>query len=211
MLSCGYSLYITDNTMKSSTKKIIAIAQKKGQIRSGDLVSIGVSRTMLAYLSNNGILRRIARGVYIPTDRIPEHETFLAVAAAVPNGVICLLSALQFHEITTQMPMETWVAIDRNCAVPKFKQPRLRIVKLSGQAFSEGIEEYPTDGMTIRVYCLAKTVVDCFKFRNRIGLDIAREALVDCIAQKKATRDEIYHYARLCRMDRVMRPYLEMV
>lgn len=197
--------------MRKNTREIIALAKKKGQLRADDLTKIGISRTMLAYFAQRGILRRIARGAYILADYIPENETFLSVAAAVPNGVICLLSALQFHEITTQMPMETWVAIERNSAMPKNKGNRLRIVRFRDQAFSEGIEEHSTSEGIIRVYCPAKTIVDCFKFRNQIGMDVAREALIDCLAQKKASRDDIYYYAKICRMARVMRPYLEMV
>lgn len=193
------------------TDQIIALAERKGVLRASDLNEVGVSRTLLPYLVHKGTLRRIARGAYILVGHIPEHEAFLEIAAIVPQGVICLLSALQYHEITTQMPLEAWVAIERGKHVPTASGISLHIVKFSGSAFAEGIEEKPSDGMVIRVYSPAKTVVDCFKFRNQIGLDVAREALVDSLAQKKATRDEIWRYARLCRMAQVMRPYLEMV
>jgi predicted transcriptional regulator of viral defense system len=199
------------DSMARKIDTIIAAARERGRLRSRDLAEIGASRTMLVYLTKKGILRRIARGVYILADQISEHEAFLEIAVAVPHGVICLLSALQFHEITTQMPMETWIAIQRNSTVPRSVRSPVRIVKFSGPTFTEGIEEHHIDGLLLRVYCPAKTVVDCFKFRNRIGLDVAREALVDCLGQKKATRDEMYQYAKLCRMTRVMRPYLEMV
>jgi predicted transcriptional regulator of viral defense system len=180
-------------------------------IRAHDLEEIGASRTMLPYLAERGLLRRISRGAYAAADYLPEYESFLAAAVAVPHGVICLLSALQFHEITTQMPNETWVAIKRGKRMPTVKKLNLRIVKLSGPAFSEGIENHDADGVSTRVYSPAKTVVDCFKFRNRIGLDVAREALLDTLEQRKATRDEIWRMAKYCRMTRVMRPYLEMV
>jgi predicted transcriptional regulator of viral defense system len=191
--------------------EIIALAQDRGVIRAADLEKIGATRTLLPYLSGKGVLRRIARGAYVLADRILENESFLEAAVAVPHGVVCLISALQFHEITTQMPMETWMAIERGRHEPICGGISLRLVKFSGRAFTEGIEEHDADGVTIRVYSPAKTVVDCFKFRNRIGLDIAREALLDAIDQKKATRDDIWRYARKCRMARVMRPYLEMV
>jgi len=103
---------------------------------------------------------------------------------------------------------ETWVAIEKNASKPKL--PNIRIVKLTGEAFSEGVETYEKEGISVRVYCPAKTVVNCFKFRNKIGLDVAREALIDCLHQKKATRDEIWKYAKICRMTNIMRPYLEM-
>jgi predicted transcriptional regulator of viral defense system len=192
------------------TRKIIDLAQERGVIRAADVEEVGASRTLLPYLADKGELRRISRGAYAPADYMPEHETFLAAATAVPHGVICLLSALQFHEITTQMPMETWIAIRRGTRMPTRKGLDLEVVKLTGPAFSEGIEEHDADGVPIRVYSPGKTVVDCFRFRNRIGLDVARDSLLDALQQKKATRDEIWRLAGCCRMARVMRPYLEM-
>ena len=192
-------------------EKIVSLARRRGIIRAADLEKFGANRTLLAYLTRKGVLRRVARGAYALADYIPAHGSFLEAAAAVPNGVICLLSALQFHEMTTQMPAEVWMAIERGRNVPTCRSMPLRIVRFSGQAFAEGIEEHRADAVTIRVYSPAKTIVDCFKFRNRIGLDVAREALVDALAQKKTTRDEIWRYAKLCRMSRVMRAYLEMV
>lgn len=193
------------------TKKIRDLASKRGVIRVADVEDIGVNRALLPYLVGKGELRRVSRGTYALAGYVSEHETFLAASAAVPHGVICLLSALQFHEITTQMPMDIWIAIMRGTRIPTCKGLNLRVVKLTGGAFSEGIQEYDNDGIPIRVYSPAKTVVDCFKFRNRTGLDVAREALRDTLVQKKATRDEIWGMAKICRMSRVMRPYLEMV
>lgn len=192
------------------TDRIIEMAQERGVIRATDLERIGCQRTLLPYLAEKGVLRRIARGAYALADYTSEHETFLATAAAVPHGVICLLSALRFHEITTQMPVKTWVAIERGTHTPTGRDLNLQVVKLTGVAFSEGIEVREADGIPIRVYSPGKTVVDCFKFRNRIGLDVAVEALRDTLDQKKATRDEIWRLAKCCRMARVMRPYLEM-
>lgn len=193
------------------TAKLISLARRRGVIRAADLGKLKANRTLLPYLARKGMLRRISRGAYILADRISEKETFLQVAAAVPHGVICLLSALQFHELTTQMPVESWVAIERGRHEPTPRRLPLRIVKFSGLAFSEGIEEHHAEGLTIRVYSPAKTVVDCFKFRHRIGLDVAREALLDAMRQKRATRTEIWHLAKCCRMSRIIRPYLEMV
>jgi predicted transcriptional regulator of viral defense system len=193
------------------TEQITDMARRRGRVSSADLAEIGASRTTLAYLAKKGVLRRIARGVYVPADQISENETLQAASLAVPNGVICLLSALQFHEITTQMPMETWIAVERNQAIPKSRDFSLRIVRLGKIYFECGIEARRLQGSTVRVYCPAKTVVDCFKFRNKIGLDIAREALKDSLSQGKTTLDEIHQYAKICRMLSVMRPYLEMV
>ena len=190
---------------------IIDLVRKRGVIRAADVEEAGASRTLLPYLADKGELRRISRGAYALADYQPEHETLVAAATTVPHGVICLLSALQFHEITTQMPMQTWLAIRRGMRRPTCKELSLQVVKLTDPAFSEGVEEHDADGIAIRIYSPAKTVVDCFKFRNRIGLDLAREALRDALAQKKATRDEIWRLAKCCRMSRVMRPSLEMV
>ena len=197
--------------MKEATKKILDIARRKGRIRSADLIGIGASRTSLAYLASRGILRRITRGVYVPADHIAENETFQSASLAVPHGVICLLSALQFHEMTTQMPMKVWIAVERNQTVPKHKNNSFRIIVVNKTHFACGIEEHQIQGVTVRVYSPAKTVVDCFKFRNKIGLDVAREALKESLAQGKATVDEIYRYAKICRMLNVMRPYLEII
>ena len=189
-------------------KKIINIIKKKGTVCAADLEKADISRTTLHYMAKRGILRRVARGVYTMAGHYLTFEAFAEVMISAPRSVICLLSALQFHEITTQMPYKTWVAIESNDSKPK--SPNIRIVKLTGKAFSEGIETHEKEGLTIRVYCPAKTVVDCFKFRNKIGIDVAREALTDCLSQKKATRDEIWNYAKICRMTNIMRPYLEM-
>lgn len=186
------------------TGKVIALARERGVIHGADVEDIGVSRTLLPHLVVKGVLRRISRGAYVLAAYQSEHETFLAVAVTVPHGVICLLSALEFHEITTQMPTSTWIAVRRGTRIPTRKDVKLQVLRLSAPAFSEGIEEHVTDGVSIRVYSPAKTVVDCFKFRHRIGLDVAREALRDAVAQKKATRDEIWQMAKACRMLGVM-------
>lgn len=189
---------------------IVKFARKQGSVRADDARKLGVSRTLLPYLERKGVLRRITRGTYMLVDHIPERAGFVEIAAAAPRGVICLLSALQYHELTTQMPNEAWVAVKRGSRVPAATGLRLQVVRLTGTMFSAGIEEHTADGITIRVYSAAKTVVDCFRFRNRIGLDVAREALIDSLARREATRDQIWGYARLCRMARVMGPYLEM-
>jgi predicted transcriptional regulator of viral defense system len=186
--------------------KVIDIFKAKGTVCAADMKKAGISRTTLHYMTNRGILRRVARGVYTLAGHYLTFEAFAQVMTSSPRSVICLLSALQFHEMTTQMPGETWVAIESKASRPRV--PNIRVVKLTGKAFSEGIETHQKEGLSVRVYCAAKTVVDCFKFRNKIG--VAREALIDCLNQKKATRDEIWKYAKICRMTNIMRPYLEM-
>lgn len=191
-----------------SIKTITDIIKAKGTVCAADLKKAKIARTTLPYMAKRGIIRRVARGIYTLADTNLTFESYANVITSAPNSVICLLSALQFHDITTQMPFNIWVAIEPNASKPK--SSNIRIVKLAGQCFSSGIQTYEKQGLSVRVYCPAKTVVDCFKFRNKIGIDIAREALIDCLEQKKATRDELWKYAKICRMTNVMRPYLEM-
>jgi predicted transcriptional regulator of viral defense system len=131
------------------------------------------------------------------------------VAKRVPEAVICLLSALAFHEITTQVPPYVWIALRKGARKPAVSSPSLQIVRLSGASLTEGIEVHHIEGVPVRVYSAAKTVADCFKFRNKIGLDVAIEALKDAIRQKKATINQIYRYAKICRVGNVIRPYME--
>jgi len=126
-----------------------------------------------------------------------------------PEGAICLLSALAFHEMTTQSPASVWIALRKGARTPALVSPSLRIVRLSGASLTRGIEDHTIEGVQVRVYSAAKTVADCFKFRNKIGLDVAIEALKDCLRQKKANVSEIYCYAKVCRVSNVIRPYME--
>lgn len=200
-----------DCKMKTHIDKIKSIAKKQGVISAATLTKAGISPSMLCYMANKGLLRRVSPGFYTLPDYIPVHGTFAEVALNIPNGVICLLSALQFHELTSQMPYETWVAIEKGSNYPRNLEIPVRIIQLSGENFSVGIKTFTAGGINIRVYNPAKTVVDCFRFRNRIGSDIAVEALHDTLKQKLATSDEIWEYARRCRITKVMRPYMETV
>jgi predicted transcriptional regulator of viral defense system len=134
-----------------------------------------------------------------------------AAGARVPHGVVCLLSALRFHDLTTQNPSEVWLAIDRKARAPDQRELPLRIVRFSGKARLKGIEEHEIDGVKVRIYNPAKTVADCFKYRRKIGTDVALEALHDCWRSKRCTADELWLYAAICRVTNVMRPYLETV
>ncbi len=142
---------------------------------------------------------------------ISVHHGLAQACKQVPRGVICLLSALQFHQIGTQSPFEVWMALDRNAARPRIDYPPLRIMRFSGEALTEGIERHTIEGVPAKLYNPAKTVVDCFKYRNKIGLDVAMEALRDCCAQKKCSNDDLWRYAKICRVANVMRPYLEAI
>ena len=140
-----------------------------------------------------------------------EHEMLAAASVRVPHSVVCLLSALRFHELTTQNPSDVWLAIDRKARAPAAPDLPLRIVRFSGKARAKGIEEHEIDGVTVRIYNPAKTVADCFKYRRKIGTDVALEALRDCWRSGRATMDELWRYAAVCRVTNVMRPYLEAV
>lgn len=196
---------------ESPRQRVLRLAGERGILRSKDLEEIGVPREYLRRLRDEGVLDQPGRGLYVLADREPtEHQSLVEVCKRVPHGVICLLSALQFHGLTTQLPHEVWLALGASSWTPKMDSPRLRIMRFrSTAAFTYGVTEPRLDGSTIRVFNPAKTVADCFKFRNKIGIDVALEALRDCITKRKATRDEIWKAARVCRVSNVMRPYLE--
>lgn len=172
----------------------------------------GWSPQLLIKLEQTGRLQRVTRGLYsLPDSPMTEHQSLIEVCRRVPKAVICLLSALQFHEIGTQLPFEVWVALPEATQTPALDHPALRIARLRGEAYSEGIETLLEHGSTIRVYSLAKTVTDCFKFRHKVGLDVALEALKDAWRQRKLDMDQVTHFARINRVEKVMQPYLEAV
>jgi predicted transcriptional regulator of viral defense system len=189
--------------------QIIDYAKQKGAISPKEVERMGIPRQALYRLYEHGELIRTARGLYSPKSFEPtEHHTAVEVATAIPKAVICLLSSLQFHDLTTQMPNSVWIAIDRKARKPRTSLP-VTIFRFSGEALTEGIEKHTVEGVDLRVYNPAKTVADCFKYRNKVGIDVAIEALSDCIKQRKASRDEIWRYAQICRVANVIRPYME--
>jgi predicted transcriptional regulator of viral defense system len=192
------------------TQRILEIVEQVGVLRPRDLNAYGIPREHLRRLHARGRLRRLGRGLYVlPDADLTEHHTLAEACKRVPHGVVCLLSALRFHELTTQAPFEVWLAIGEKAWRPRADYPPLRIVRFSGAALAAGVEEHVVEGVSVKVYCPAKTVADCFKYRNKIGLDVALEALRDCRRQRKCTNDKLWHYAEICRVANVMRPYLE--
>ncbi len=191
------------------TKNVLGLLKSRGSLRPRDLAEMGISREMLRYLYKKGLIEQASRGLYRLGGQMEEHRTLIAASKLVPKGVICLLSALRFHEIGTQEPYDVWLALPNSAWRPKIEALRLRFIYPSGRVFSEGIEERGFPGGRIRIYNPAKTVVDTFKFRNKIGLDVAIEALRDCLRSRKATRDELWHYAKICRVQKIMKPYIE--
>ena len=193
----------------------IQLARRKGVLRARDLSEIGVARTALSALVERGLMQRVERGTYVLTDsEWSGQQTLIEVARRVPNGVICLLSALAFHGIGTQMPPAVWLCIESRAWAPKVNVFRLEIVRQSGRAWSEGVVEHQLPlgeaSVIVKITSPAKTVADCFKFRNRVGLDVALEALSDVLRRKIATRGELRHFATINRVNNVMRPYMEM-
>lgn len=195
---------------KSKIKKLMEMLAEQHVIRPRDLQRARIPRNYLSRLVQRGELEKLDRGMYtagkVPTS---EHITLLEVSRKIPKGVICLLSALSFHEIGTQLPHEVWIAIDVKAWAPLINSPAVRIMRFSGDALRFGVQEKQVMGEKIRVFSPAKTVADCFKFRNKIGLDVAIEALRECFREKKASMNELFAAAKVCRVDRVMRPYLE--
>ena len=196
--------------MAKPFQKIMHYIGDHGIVRPRDIEAIGLPREYLLRLCRQGKLVRSGRGIYtLPEAPITERHSYAEVAKRVPEAVFCLLSALAFHEITTQSPASIWIALRQGSRKPAINSPSLRIVRLSGPSLTEGIENHNVEGVPVRVYSAAKTVADCFKFRNKIGLDVAIEALKETVRQKKASINEIYRYAKICRVSNVIRPYME--
>ena len=191
---------------------ILELARHRRVLRAADVRAQGWSPQLLIRLHQAGKLHRLGRGLYaLPDAQVTEHQTLIEVCQRVPKAVLCLLSALQWHEIGTQLPHEVWIALPEGTQAPALGYPALRITRLRGAAYSDGIQTVTEHGAPIRVYSTAKTVTDCFKFRNKIGLDVALEALKDAWRSRKVTMDELGHFAKINRVERVMQPYLEAV
>jgi predicted transcriptional regulator of viral defense system len=196
--------------MNTVAERLIDLARSQGLIRPCDLAPLGIARVSLTRAVRQGQLEHIGRGLYgLPGREVSAHGSLAEVARRVPKGVVCLLTALRFHGLTTQAPFEVWLAIENKAIAPKLDYPPLRIVRFSGEAFTEGVEEHTVDAVTVRVTSVAKTVADCFKYRNKIGLDVALEALREAWFGKRMTSDNIWRFAKVCRVANVMRPYLE--
>jgi predicted transcriptional regulator of viral defense system len=201
---------IIASIMGTKMDAALAFVRERGAARPRDLAERDIPPDYLDRLFRRGLIDRVGRGVYAwPEAEVTEHHSLAEAARRVPAGVVCLLSALRFHGLTTQSPHEVWLAIPPKGWAPKVDYPRLRINRFSGAALTEMVEEHPVEGVTVRVYAPAKTVADCFKFRNKVGVDVAVEALRDCWRGKRATMDELWAAAKVCRMANVMRPYLE--
>lgn len=199
-------MHLMDNQANSPATP----GQGKALLRPSDALAHGRSRQYLAQLARKGLLHKVGRGLYaLPQRKASEFSSFAEVSSTHPQVLVCLLSALAFHGLTTQAPFEVWIAIGNKARAPLLSYPPLHIARFSGDALTEGVEIHHIEGVPVRVTGVAKTVVDCFKYRNKIGLDVALEALREAWATRRVTMDELWHFGKICRVQNVMRPYLE--
>ncbi|MBI5889380.1 MAG: type IV toxin-antitoxin system AbiEi family antitoxin domain-containing protein [Nitrosomonadales bacterium] len=198
--------------MASTQSQIQTLLRKAGTARSRELVAAGITRSQISRMVAANQLLRVARGLYaMPGYQSGEHGALVEVAKRAPDALFCLLTALRIHDLTTQSPFEVWIAIGNKSHPPRMEYPPLRTTRFSAAALTTGVETRRVDGVKIQVTSVAKTVADCFKFRNKVGLDVALEALREARRAKKASADELWRYAKINRVTNVMRPYLEAV
>ena len=196
--------------MATKREIVLELLKQKPLVLSQELTAEGIDRKTIKRMTDSGELIRVARGLYSAADYIPDsNHSLLEAHKLVRQGVICLLSALAYYEIGTQNPSMVWMAIPNRNWRPRLENSPVQIVRFSGKSYTEGINEINIDNEAVRIYNIPKTVADCFKYRNKIGLDIAIEALKDVLQQKKAAVDELLYYAAVCRVRSVIIPYLE--
>ena len=197
-------------TVDTQSTQVLRIVEEHGLVRSSDLTARRIPRATLMRLVRAGRLKQVARGVYaLPDQPLSRQHPLAEVAARSSRGVFCLLTALRFHGIRIPSPDAIWLAIPNKARAPRSAHPPLRVVRFSGAALAEGVEQHVIDGVAIRVYSVAKTVADCFKFRNQVGLEVALEALRRSRRRGLATTEDLRRYARICRVTEAMRPYLD--
>jgi predicted transcriptional regulator of viral defense system len=189
---------------------VLGRAGKKAVVLTRDVVRRGIHRQTLTRLVAEGRLERVGRGVYRRPDAdTTEHHSLVLASAAIPNGIVCLVSALDFHGVGTHIPHQMWLALDARARKPTTSAIPLRLIRPSGLGLTFGVETHRLEGQAVRIYSLAKTVADCFKYRNKVGIDVAVEALRESLADGRLTPAELEPAARACRVERVLRPYLE--
>jgi len=201
------------NMQGSRFDRAVAVFKKNGGIlRTSEALRAGIHPSTLYTMRDGGILEVVSRGVFRLASSEPlGNPDLVTVATRVQSGVICLISALAFHEITTQIPHEIHVALQRGAEIPRLEYPPIKIYWFKGQAFTAGVETHQLDGVDIRIYSPEKTLADCFKFRNKIGLDTAVEAVRFYRERRGVNVDALMRYAAICRVEKVMRPYLEAI
>jgi predicted transcriptional regulator of viral defense system len=190
---------------------IVPFLRKNGPSRVLEVEKAGFRRQDLRHLLLQGKIERLSRGIYqIARSPLLSNPGYAEIFLRSDKAVLCLLSALNFHGLTTQLPHEVWIAVEGTSRAPKLEYPPIKVFRFSKEGFKSGIERHRMDGFEVRVYSVAKTIADLFKMRNKVGLDVAMEALREGIKEKKTTRSEILKMAKVCRMEKIMRPYVEM-
>ena len=199
--------------LDSRFDRAVAVFRKHGGIlRTSQVLQAGIHPSTLYAMRDDGTLEAVSRGVYRLADSEPlGNPDLVTVATRVQGGVICLISALAFHELTTQIPHEIHVALKRGAEIPRLDYPPIKLYWISNKAYSAGVETQEFDGVSVRVYSPEKTIADCFKFRNKVGLDTAVEAVRFYRERRNVKVDALMHYAKICRVEKVMRPYLEAI
>jgi len=200
--------------MYSETQRTRALrlARKKGALSAAEAARLGIHSQVLSRLVEDGSLERVGRGRYRHPDApLTEHHGLALVASVAPEGVVCLLSAMSFHGVGTQLPTGVWIALDRRSRKPALEWPPVRVFRFGGKALTAGVETHTLEGIPVKVYSLAKTVADLFKYRNKVGVDVAVEALKEAWREGRLDMGQLNRFARICRVERVMRPYLETV
>ena len=196
--------------MKTADEKVISLIQDNGGLaRTRDFLAGGIHPRDLYRMRDEGVLECISRGLYQIAGQIPAEPDLATICRKIPEGVICLISALSIHEITTEIPRCVHVSLKRGSEKPRIDYPPVQYFWMSGTAFIEGVERKKIGGTEVPVYCVEKTLADCFKYRNKIGMDVVLEALKFYRERCRFDGNKIMHYAKVCRVDRIMRPYLE--
>ena len=198
--------------MPTQEEKALQLIRKAGVLRPRDLAPHGIPREALGRLVKRGVVNRIGRGVYeLAESDHAEHLDLMEACKRVPDGVICLISALEFHGLTTQMPYQVWLAIDTKAHKPRIEHPPIRIVRFSRTALEFATKVHRIKGVPVRITTAARTVADCFKYRNKVGIDVAIEALKEYVRGSKGKMDELWESVEFCRVAKIIRPYLEAI
>ncbi len=201
-------------TLQSSTgsARLLAVAETRPVFRARDVAAQDIHTGTLTRMARAGTLEKVGPGRYrLATSDVTESHSLILACSIVPSSVVCLSTALLFHNIGTQLPREVWLAVPRGTRVPSFAYPPIRVTRIATALFDLGIEEHRIEGGVVRVYNVVRTVVDCFRFRNKVGLDVAMEALIEARRTRRFDLNELDRVAKALRLDRVMRPYLEML
>lgn len=203
----------TPHTRGAASARLLKLARSRSLLRTRDVAKLGIHTGTLTRMARAGELEKVGPGRYrLPaTPRGSEHHDLVMATSAVPGSVVCLVSALRFHGIGTQLPHQVWIAVPRGARVPRLQAPPLRVVNMAPPVFDVGIEEHRIEGQVVRVYGVARTVADCFRFRNKVGLDVALEALAEAWRRKRLKLEELNRIAKRLRVQRVMQPYLETI